>query len=89
MIWATGFRRAYPWLKVPVFDEQGEIRHRGGVTPVPGLYVLGMHFQRRRKSAFIDGVGDDAEFLADRIDGTEPASALIGGTLSWPAPQVG
>jgi hypothetical protein len=26
-----------------------------------------MHFQRRRKSAFIDGVGDDAAFLAERI----------------------
>jgi hypothetical protein len=26
-----------------------------------------MHFQRRRNSAFIDGVGDDAAFLAERI----------------------
>jgi len=67
VVWATGFMRRYPWLKVPVFDERGEIRHRVGVTPVPGLYVLGMHFQRRRKSAFIDGVGDDAAFLSDRI----------------------
>ena len=29
--------------------------------------MLGLHFQRSRKSAFIDGVGDDAAFLADRI----------------------
>ena len=67
VLWATGFTRRYPWLKVPVLDDRGEIRHRGGITPVPGLFVLGMHFQRRRKSAFIDGVGDDAAFLADRI----------------------
>lgn len=67
VIWATGFRRRYPWLRAPVFDERGEIRQRNGMTPLPGLYVLGMHFQRRRKSAFIDGVGDDAAFLADRI----------------------
>jgi putative flavoprotein involved in K+ transport len=67
VIWATGFRRAYPWLKVPVFDPHGEILQRSGITPVPGLFVLGIHFQRRRKSAFIDGVGDDAAFLADRI----------------------
>jgi putative flavoprotein involved in K+ transport len=67
VIWATGFARRYPWLHVPVFDNDGEILQRGGVTPVPGLFVLGMHFQRRRKSAFIDGVGDDAAFLADRI----------------------
>ena len=67
VIWATGFVRRYPWLRVPVFDEHGEIRHRAGVTPVPGLFVLGMHFQRSRKSAFIDGVGDDAALLAETI----------------------
>ena len=67
VVWATGFVRRYPWLRVPVLDERGEIRHDGGITPVPGLYVLGMHFQRSRKSAFIDGVGADAAFLADRI----------------------
>ena len=65
VIWATGFVRRYPWLKVAALDERGEIRQRGGITAVPGLFVLGMHFQRRRKSAFIDGVGDDAAFLAD------------------------
>ena len=67
VVWATGFRRTYPWLKVPVVDEHGEIRHRGGVTPQAGLYVLGMHLQRRRNSAFIDGVGEDAAVLAERI----------------------
>jgi putative flavoprotein involved in K+ transport len=67
VIWATGFIRRYPWLRVAALDERGEIRQRGGITPVSGLFVLGMHFQRRRKSAFIDGVGDDAAFLADWI----------------------
>ena len=69
VIWATGFARRYPWLNVPALDERGEIMHRGGITPVPGLFALGLHFQRRRKSAFIDGVGDDAAFLADRMVG--------------------
>ena len=90
VVWATGFRRAYPWLKVPVFDENGDIRHRFGVTPVAGLYVLGMHFQRRRKSAFIDGVGEDAAFVARRIAdaGTASAAILAGGAFPWPAPQI-
>jgi putative flavoprotein involved in K+ transport len=60
VVWATGFRRLYPWLQVPVLDARGEIRHEGGVTPSPGLYVIGLYFLRRRKSSFIDGVGDDA-----------------------------
>jgi len=67
VLWATGFRRSYPWLSVPVLDERGEIRHRGGITPEPGLYVIGLPFLRRRKSAFIDGVGDDAAALAEHI----------------------
>jgi putative flavoprotein involved in K+ transport len=67
VVWATGFRRLYPWLEVPVLDSRGEIRHDGGVTPAPGLYVLGLNFLRRRKSSFIDGVGDDAAVLADHI----------------------
>jgi putative flavoprotein involved in K+ transport len=67
VLWATGYRRSYPWLQVPVLDEHGEINHRHGVTPAPGLYVLGLRFQRRRRSHFIDGVGDDARFVADHI----------------------
>jgi putative flavoprotein involved in K+ transport len=67
VIWATGFRRHYPWLRVPVLDRRGELRHDGGITPAPGLYALGLPFQRRRKSTFIDGVGDDAAALADDI----------------------
>ncbi|MCZ7677691.1 MAG: NAD(P)-binding domain-containing protein [Sandaracinaceae bacterium] len=67
VVWATGFRREYPWLKVRVLDSRGELRHRGGVTPVPGLYAIGLPFMRRRSSTFIDGVGADAEALASEI----------------------
>jgi putative flavoprotein involved in K+ transport len=67
VIWATGYRRAYPWLSVPVFDAHGEITHKGGITTEVGLYVLGLNFQRRRNSSFIDGVGDDAWVIAQAI----------------------
>jgi putative flavoprotein involved in K+ transport len=67
VIWATGYRRAYPWLRVPVLDRSGEIVHDGGFTPAVGLYVLGMNFQRRRNSSFIDGVGADAWTIAEQI----------------------
>jgi len=68
IVWATGYRRAYPWLNVPVFDEAGEIVHTRGVTRVPGLYVLGLAYQYRRSSHFIGGVADDAAFLANVIE---------------------
>jgi putative flavoprotein involved in K+ transport len=68
VLWATGFRRDYSWLHVPVVDGRGELRHRGGVVSGSGLYVLGLQFMRRRKSSFIDGVACDAADLAAHID---------------------
>jgi putative flavoprotein involved in K+ transport len=67
VIWATGFRRSYPWLHLPVLDATGEIRQRRGVTPMAGLYVLGQRFQHFRSSNFIDGVGRDAAFVAHHL----------------------
>ena len=67
VIWATGYRPDYSWLDVPVLDRKGRIRHDGGVVSVPGMYVLGLPFMRRRKSSFIDGTADDAADLASHL----------------------
>jgi len=67
IVWATGYERRYPWLKIPVLDDRGEIRHEGGVTPEPGFYVLGIRFQRTKGSNLIDGVGRDAEALSKHL----------------------
>ncbi|HYU78607.1 MAG TPA: NAD(P)/FAD-dependent oxidoreductase, partial [Vicinamibacterales bacterium] len=67
VIWATGYRRAYPWLPESVLDERGEIKHERGVTVERGLYVLGLNFQQRRSSSFIHGVGADARWIAHHL----------------------
>ncbi|MBI1361550.1 MAG: pyridine nucleotide-disulfide oxidoreductase [Alphaproteobacteria bacterium] len=67
VIWATGYRPDYSWLRIPVLDHKGRLRHNGGVVDAPGLYVLGLPFLRRRKSTLIDGVGDDARDLAAHL----------------------
>jgi putative flavoprotein involved in K+ transport len=67
VVWATGFRPWYPWLRVPVLDRTGRIQHRRGVTAAPGLYAIGLRFQHRRSSTFIDGARHDAAYLADHI----------------------
>ena len=69
IIWATGFRPEYPWLNLAVLDAKGGVRHTGGVTPVPGLYVMGTSFLRRRKSTLIVGAGDDARDLSSHLCG--------------------
>jgi putative flavoprotein involved in K+ transport len=67
VIWSTGYRPDYSWIELPIFDTDGRLRHRRGVTDVPGLYFLGLTWQHTRGSALIGGVKDDAEFIAERI----------------------
>jgi putative flavoprotein involved in K+ transport len=68
IVWATGYRPDYSWLHAPVFDRKGRVRHDGGVVDLPGMYLMGAQFMRRRKSALIDGAGDDARDLSAHID---------------------
>ncbi len=84
VVWATGYRPWYPWLAVPVLDGDGRIRHRRGVTDVPGLYAIGLRFQHRRNSTFIDGARHDAAYLADRIAAAR--AARVGGVTAWRRP---
>lgn len=69
IVWATGFRPDYPWLKVPVLDRKGAIKHVGGVTESAGLYVVGLPVLRRRKSSFIHGAEDDARDITNHLVG--------------------
>jgi putative flavoprotein involved in K+ transport len=67
VIWATGYRPDYSWIGLPVIDPDGRLRHRRGVTDVPGLYFLGLTWQHTRGSALIGWVKDDAGFIAEQI----------------------
>lgn len=67
IIWATGYRPDYSWLELPVLDRKGLVCHDGGVVASPGMYLMGMQFLRRRKSALIDGAGDDARDLSGHL----------------------
>jgi putative flavoprotein involved in K+ transport len=67
VLWATGYRPDYSWIQIPVFDEAGRLRHRRGVTDVPGIYFVGLTWQHTRGSALIGWVEDDAEFIAEQI----------------------
>jgi putative flavoprotein involved in K+ transport len=73
VIWATGFRPDYSWIDVPVFDPNGRLAHRRGVTDSPGLYFLGLTWQYTRGSALLGWVKDDAEYLAQQISAFSPS----------------
>jgi putative flavoprotein involved in K+ transport len=70
VIWATGYRSDYSWIDAPVFDQDGRVLHRRGVTDYPGLFFLGLYWQHTRGSALLGWVKDDAEFISERIAAT-------------------
>jgi putative flavoprotein involved in K+ transport len=74
VIWATGYRPDFSWIDLPIVGSNGRLRHRRGVTDVPGLLFLGLTWQWTRGSALIGWVKDDAAFLSERIAAPNEAS---------------
>jgi putative flavoprotein involved in K+ transport len=71
VIFTSGFRPDYTrWVKIPTFDDLGFPLHQEGASTVsPGLFFVGVHFLRKRKSSLFFGVGEDAIVVADQIAG--------------------
>ena len=69
VVWATGYRPTYEWLDPSAFGPSHRIAHDGGVGRLPGLYLMGLPFMRRRRSNLIGGIGRDAVDLAGHLRG--------------------
>ena len=67
IIWATGFTPDFSWIRVPTLDQDGMPIHEHGVSPVRGLYFIGLPWLYKRKSGFIYGVAEDAEYIGNAI----------------------
>jgi putative flavoprotein involved in K+ transport len=72
IIWATGYEYDYGWLQAPVLDADGRPLQQRGVTRVPGLYFLGLHWMHTFKSGLFSGVGSDARYLAEHMSLVTP-----------------
>ena len=58
VIWCTGYQHGFPWINLPIFEEDGEPVHEKGIVPnVPGMYFVGLHFLHAMSSATLIGVG--------------------------------
>lgn len=76
VVWATGFRFDYGWLQIPgALNGEGKPLHERGVSPIEGLYYVGLPWQTSRYSALIGGVGRDAEAIVKRIAAGRAARA--------------
>lgn len=67
IIWATGFRGDFSYLKLPVFNNYGMVKHSNGISDIGGLFYLGFPWLRKRKSGIIPGIREDAEYIAEKL----------------------
>ncbi len=59
IVWATGYLSDYSIIDVPGATEAAgaPVHHQRGVSPVPGLYFLGLLWQHTRGLALLGFVG--------------------------------
>jgi putative flavoprotein involved in K+ transport len=68
VIWCTGYRQDFSFIRPSPVGDDGWPRDRGGVVPdLPGLYFMGLLFQRGFYSMLSGGVGRDARYVARHI----------------------
>jgi putative flavoprotein involved in K+ transport len=67
ILWASGFRPDYSWIDLALTDAQGWAVQERGVTAHAGLYVVGLNWLYKRKSALLCGVGEDAEHIVSHL----------------------
>jgi putative flavoprotein involved in K+ transport len=69
IIWTTGFSRDYSFIKIsePIVDKMGYPIQKRGISPIDGLYFIGMPWIYTNSSGFVLGVGRDAEYLVNEI----------------------
>jgi putative flavoprotein involved in K+ transport len=68
VIWCTGFKQDFGWIRLPVTGADGWPQEERGVVPsAPGLYFTGLAFQYAFSSMLLLGAGRDAEHVANHL----------------------
>ena len=74
IICANGFRYNFDWIDLPIFRNGANAAripaHKRGITNVFGVYFLGLPWLHKYKSAHLNGVGEDAKYLAEQMNRT-------------------
>jgi putative flavoprotein involved in K+ transport len=67
VIWTTGFRGDFGYLPGSIVDVSGKPIQAQGITPLPGIFCLGLPWMTRRRSGLISGVDGDGAFVTERL----------------------
>jgi len=68
VIWSTGYRQDFSWIRVPgVLAANGAPYQRQGVSPVSGIYFVGLHRMWQAGSGTLLGCGWAATHVAEQV----------------------
>jgi putative flavoprotein involved in K+ transport len=67
IIWCIGFTPDFSWIDAPVFNGRGYPAHHRGVTPVEGLYFVGLPWLHTWGSGRFSGIARDAEYVVQAL----------------------
>jgi putative flavoprotein involved in K+ transport len=81
VIFSTGFRADYSWLRVPVVGVDGSVSHRDGRAPVDGIWFVGLLWMRMRRSGIILGALEDSAHVASEVAARREAVSRVAGSL--------
>ncbi|MGV7244865.1 MSMEG_0569 family flavin-dependent oxidoreductase [Caballeronia sp. M23-90] len=75
IVWCIGFTPDFSWLDAPVFNGRGYPAHTRGVTPVDGIYFVGLPWLHTWGSGRFSGVARDAEYVVKKVSVYREAKA--------------
>ncbi|TDF36301.1 FAD-dependent oxidoreductase [Alteromonadaceae bacterium M269] len=67
VIWCTGYKPDYRWLDIPTLGQDQRPEHEYGISHIPGLYFLGLNWQRYWGSGRLYQVGLDAQYICEQL----------------------
>lgn len=68
VVWASGYKNDTSWIKIEnAIDDGNQFKHQNGVSPVAGLYYIGLPWQSCRASALITGLEKDSIFVSKKV----------------------
>ena len=76
IVWCIGFTPDFSWLDAPIFNGRGYPAHTRGLTPLDGLYFVGLPWLHTWGSGRFSGVARDAAHVVEKIRACREAKAL-------------
>ncbi|MDN7183772.1 MSMEG_0569 family flavin-dependent oxidoreductase [Caballeronia sp. SEWSISQ10-4 2] len=77
IVWCIGFTPDFSWLDAPIFNGRGYPAHVRGLTPLDGLYFVGLPWLHTWGSGRFSGIARDAAYVVEKIAACRDVKTLV------------